>query len=630
MDLNKIELLAPAGKWDVLEQVIDSGADAVYLGGKVFNMRMLKPEYNFSDREIKDAVHLLHDKNKKLYITVNNLYNDQEISQLKDYITWLEQIGADGLIVQDMGIVHIHQELGAKIPLHASVQMGIGNAAAVTYLEELGFSRAILSKNLTIDEIREIHNNTDLEIEFFAHGDLCISHTGQCYLSSFISGNSANKGRCIKPCRWQYALSENEPFKYLLASNDLCLYPYLDQLIKAGVISFKIEGRMREKEYLAHLISIYRRAIDLIKDDIKGYSMDQGQMDKLNKGRIRDFTPGSLFGIPVKDAVDTRGEREPFFISEPAILQPMVFTDQPLPQIEENICKGQIKELTVKTGSLKSAVAAINSGADNLIIGLDHFRQGQEKWDRESIKEALAAGRKAGVQLWLETPHIVTQNDLNAMIKLADDYQSNKNVDGIIINDYGSLKIFRDLGYQVSGGPGLNITNGASALTSANNGLGRITASPELDYESLKTMLISPVEIELIIQGPLCGMITDYCLTSQGSFHDNCSAQCLESSIGLLDKWGQIYKIRTDSHCRNYLYHPYDLCLYYYLELLKNVGLQYVRIDGQFYNEHQVAEITAIYRRAIDRLNHNEKWSADDYRSLFTLLPQGLTSMPLM
>ena len=228
--VRELELLAPAGRMEALHSVVEAGADAVYLGGKRFNMRALKTDFNFADEEIAEAVQFLHQHNRKLYITVNNLYNGQEMDDIADYLLFLQGLGVDALIVQDLGIVNLCQEMQLKLPLHASVQMGIANLEAVKILEEKGFQRVILSKNLGMDEIRAISAGSSLGIEFFIHGDLCISHAGQCYMSSFIAGESGNRGRCRKPCRWPYALQgaqgdEIAGGHYLLAHNDRIDHP---------------------------------------------------------------------------------------------------------------------------------------------------------------------------------------------------------------------------------------------------------------------------------------------------------------------------------------------------------------------------------------------------------------------
>jgi putative protease len=178
--MKKIELLAPAGKMEVLHRVVAAGADAVYLGGKRFNMRALKNDFNFTDDEIKYAVEFMHQRNRKIYITLNNLYNSNEMEDIANYLLFLKDTGVDALIVQDLGIVNLCAEMGLDIPLHASVQMGIANLEAVKTLETQGFQRVILSKNVSLSEIREISSGSQLGIEYFVHGDLCISHTGQC------------------------------------------------------------------------------------------------------------------------------------------------------------------------------------------------------------------------------------------------------------------------------------------------------------------------------------------------------------------------------------------------------------------------------------------------------------------
>jgi U32 family peptidase len=201
MSFQELELLAPAGKMEVLQQVVAAGADAVYLGGKRFNMRALKNDFNFTDEEIRSAVEFTHQRGRKIYITINNLYDSSEMNDIVDYLLFLKETGVDALIVQDLGIVDLCSQMGLDMPLHASVQMGIANLEAVKVLETQGFTRVILSKNVSLNEIREISAGTGLGIEYFVHGDLCISHTGQCYMSSFVSGKSGNQGKCQKPCR---------------------------------------------------------------------------------------------------------------------------------------------------------------------------------------------------------------------------------------------------------------------------------------------------------------------------------------------------------------------------------------------------------------------------------------------
>lgn len=627
MDFQKLELLAPVGKWEALEQVAAAGADAVYLGGKGFNMRMLRPEFNFREEEIKAATAWLHENNKKIYITINSLYNEQEIEQIKEYLFNLDYFGVDGFIVQDMGIVTICQEMGLTTPLHASVQMGIANLPAVRYLEEMNFTRAILSKDLSLEEIGAIHRETAMEIEFFIHGDLCLSHTGQCHLSSFMAGQSSNRGRCIKPCRWQYALAPGGDYQYRLASNDLCLYQYLPALIAAGVVSFKIEGRMRDSKYISHLVKTYRQALDRIISDQEGYELDPEGMAALEENKIRHFTAGSIGKTLREDHVDITGSREPAFISQAVDLPRLVFTE-PLAAKDgkiDLISPEGIQELSVKVNTYAGAVAAVKNGADKLIIGSEEYRQQDDGNSGDRLQEIIDWARGEKVPVWLETPRIAAQKDIDRISSAISKYAGN-GIAGMVFNDYGSFHLFKNEGWPMMGGTGLNITNHLAASLAASQGMTRTTASPELDIDSLTSLLQKEAEVEVMVQGPLCGFITDYCfIDSEGS---HCGIKCTAAPYQLRDKKGQAYFVRTDHDCRNYVYYPFDLCLYNYLSLLSSNGLRYIRIDGHLYEPELLGQVTAIYRRAIDRVNKHQPLDAKDYKTIIDLFPGGLTALP--
>src|SRR5665647_739501 len=417
MPFHELELLAPAGKMDVLQSVVEAGADAVYLGGKRFNMRALRPDFNFTDADIKDAVDFLHQRNRKLYITVNNLYSDNEIDELASYLLFLKEVGIDALIVQDLGIVALCEKLELEIPLHASVQMGIANLQAVRVLEQKGFERVILSKNLSWQEIAEISVHTSLGIEYFVHGDLCISHTGQCFMSSFAGGESGNRGRCSKPCRWQYELQgpkdeQYSGYQYFLAHKDLCLYPYLPELVNAGVSSFKIEGRMRSAHYLAHLVSVYRRALDRLVDQPDSYRMDEDEYNDLQEHRVRDYTAGNLLGRMGREGIAYDGQREPFFISTAQPLTPLNIADYKKDSPTSSL---PVPELTVQVAGLDSFKALCDVGVDNVILGCEQIRQNRQNWTQQSIRKALEMAQSTKTKIFLETPRIVSQTDLETI-----------------------------------------------------------------------------------------------------------------------------------------------------------------------------------------------------------------------
>ncbi len=629
---NKVELLAPAGKWEVLEAVAEAGADAVYLGGKSFNMRMLRSEFNFTDEELRDAVEFLHQKKKKLYVTLNNLYYDYDLEGLKKYLLFLQDIEVDALIIQDTGIVELHRELGLNRDLHASVQMAISSSQAVNLLEEQGFSRVILSKNLSLEEIRSIHEESNLGLEYFAHGDLCISHTGQCYMSSFFAGENGNCGRCIKPCRWKYQLpdiernKELDDFGYYLAHNDLCLYPYIQDLLDAGVSSFKIEGRMRTADYLSCIISKYRKALDKIKENPSAYEMDLNEYQDLYEQRIRDYSSGNLFQRPDLKSIGISGEREPFFISTAYALKSLDTEDYQ--EITEKC--DTYPELSVRIADLDSLREISQMKIDSVILGYESFRRSKSAWKRDKISEALKISAKSKLKIRLETPRIACQNELIG----PDDITGIKNweqLSGIIVNDYGTLNSLKKLGIPMEGGYGLNICNSRAIQFARRIGLNRLSISQELKWEELQSIVKNENNIEIMLHGPLCGMISDFCLARcmNEEEENECSYGCLSSEYFLKDEWGQKYIIHTDEQCRNYIYYPHTLSLFPYLPTLVSTGVKYLRIDAQFYDSSILRELLSIYGEALQGLKEGCWEQKNNYARLRNIFPEGLTANPL-
>lgn len=628
----QIELLAPAGRWEAMEKVAVAGADAVYLGGKRFNMRLLQPGFNFSDQELRDAVEYLHQQDKRLYLTINNLYYNDEIEELSDYLLFLEELGVDALIIQDSAIIKLHQELGLTVPLHASVQMGLGSTEAVKFFAEHNISRVILSKNLSLQEIAQIHKETGIDIEYFAHGDLCISHTGQCVMSNIIASKSGNRGVCIKPCRWQYTLegvpgAGNEP-GYFLAHKDLCLHSHLQGLIEAGVSSFKIEGRMREGEYLAFLVEIYRKALDRIMADPEDAQPDPEDVNKLQEKRIRNYTSANLFGRTRTNMVDLSGEREPFFPTAPRLLERL--------QGEDYTDFADIKpatapiELTVKIAHLDALTSLMETGINRFILGYEYIRQHNAGWNKKQINEVLEQGINEDTTIIVETPRIVCGDEINVIEKLLD-WMKAQNLTEVLVNDYGSLRLALDKGFTVSGGPGLNLSNSAAAAFLRDSGLKRITASLELNFSRLENILQSGQQVEMLIHGPLCGIISDFCPAhvTAGSEEVTCTGRyCQRQDYALADEHGQRYPITTDAYCRSYIYFPYDLGLFPYLPQLYATGLRYLRIDGQYYEKEQLLQTIAIYRKAMDDLEAGQWQQKDNYLKLLQFHPRGLTARP--
>ena len=262
--MKKIELLSPAGNMLCLEAAIQNGADAVYVGLNRFSARANAE--NFTLEELKAAIDYAHLRNVKVHLTLNTLVKNEEFNNIIEYITVLYEHGLDAVIVQDLGLAKFLIKHFPDLPVHASTQMTIHNLDGVLEAKKLGFSRVILSRETSLSDIEHICKYSNIEIEAFIHGALCISYSGQCLFSSLVGSRSGNRGKCAQACRLPYELLENNKVidkGYLLSPRDMCGLEYVPSLIEAGVSSFKIEGRMKNPEYVAIVTRIYRKYIDM-------------------------------------------------------------------------------------------------------------------------------------------------------------------------------------------------------------------------------------------------------------------------------------------------------------------------------------------------------------------------------
>lgn len=281
---NKPELLAPAGSMESLKAAVNNGCDAVYLGGKLFSARQFAG--NFSLEELEEACNYCHLRGVKVYVTVNTLYKDEELKAFIAFIGKLYKMGVDALILQDSGAAKLVRETYPDFPLHASTQMTANSLEDVRYWESLGFSKIVLSRELSLDEIEEITSQSQSEIETFVHGALCVCYSGQCIMSSVLGGRSGNRGRCAQTCRLPYTLYKGQDKLqegYLLSPKDIQTVSILPQLIEAGIASLKIEGRMKNPEYVAGVTGIYRKYIDLYFDDPEHYEVSLEDMKTLTQ-----------------------------------------------------------------------------------------------------------------------------------------------------------------------------------------------------------------------------------------------------------------------------------------------------------------------------------------------------------
>ncbi len=304
MKPEKPELLAPAGSMEALIAAVESGADAVYLGAWAFSARGYAS--NFSENELEEAIDYAHLRGSKVYVTVNTLLKEEEVERALELLSLLREMGTDAIIIQDLGLISLSEKYFPDLPLHASTQMTLHNSEGVEFVKKLGIERVVLSRESSLEEIKQIKEKSGAEIEVFIHGALCISYSGQCLLSSLIGGRSGNRGYCAQPCRKKYRLyCEGKQIKtngnYLLSPKDLNTSPELGALIESGIESFKIEGRMKRPEYVAGVVRVYRRLIDRYIENPAEYSVSEEEQETLTQLFNRGFTRGYFFENPRGD-----------------------------------------------------------------------------------------------------------------------------------------------------------------------------------------------------------------------------------------------------------------------------------------------------------------------------------------
>ncbi len=312
--MNKIELLAPAGDLEKLKMAILYGADAVYIAGENFGLRTASK--NFTEEQMREAVDFVKKNNKKIYVTCNIIPHNDDFEGLESYLKYLQEVGVDAIIVADPGVLMIAKETVPDMEIHWSTQANNTNFNSARFWYKQGVKRVVTARELSFEEIKKIRDEipSDMDIESFVHGAMCISYSGRCLMSNYMTGRDANRGSCAHPCRWKYSLveekrpgeyfpiEEDERGTYFFNSKDLCMIEYVKELIEAGVSSFKIEGRVKTPYYVATVVRAYRMAIDEYYRDPENYRFNPIWMEELKKASYRDFTSGFYLDKPNGDS----------------------------------------------------------------------------------------------------------------------------------------------------------------------------------------------------------------------------------------------------------------------------------------------------------------------------------------
>ena len=298
-----MEILSPAGNMEKLKTALYFGADAVYLAGKSFGLRAFAG--NFTNEELAEAVKLTHESGKKIYVTVNIVAKNSDFEGLEEYLLFLNKIGVDAIIVSDIGIITLARKIVPNLDVHVSTQANVTNKYSAKFFADLGVTRIVLARELSLNEIKEIRAflPKNVELETFVHGAMCISYSGRCLLSNYLTGRDSNKGACVQACRWayqvktinhdgEYPIEEDERGTYILNSKDLCLIEHLKELVDAGISSFKIEGRMKSVYYVANITNAYRKAMDNLNNEELLKELRQ----EAEKSSHRQYTTGFYYG----------------------------------------------------------------------------------------------------------------------------------------------------------------------------------------------------------------------------------------------------------------------------------------------------------------------------------------------
>lgn len=368
--MKKVELLAPAGNFDALKAAVEAGADAVYLAGENFGARAYAE--NFSRETLQQAIKFAHLKNVSIHVTTNTILAEDELENFAEYVKFLRKANVDALLVQDLGAAKIIKNIAPEIPLHASTQMTIHNLDGAKFLEKIGFSRVVLSRELSLQEIEKIAKNSTIETEIFMHGALCVCYSGQCLMSSMIGGRSGNRGKCAQPCRLPYTLVDEKNCEilknvgeYLLSPKDLKTLEILPEILKTGVDSLKIEGRMKRAEYVATVVNVYRHALD-------GKNFADGDK-KLAQIFNRDFTTAYLEKNPGKNLIsDKRPNNRGILIGRVAAIE----KNKIAIKTSEKINIGDQIEIWIKVGGRKTiTVEKIFAENGNFIIEVSDVRR---------------------------------------------------------------------------------------------------------------------------------------------------------------------------------------------------------------------------------------------------------------
>ncbi len=613
----KIELLAPAGNLEIFKGIVDSRCDAIYFGGQRMNMRMIRKGFNFSDAELKEAVELAKEREKATYITVNNLIDANELSELDDYLLLLEDIKPTGIIVQDMAVLERANALGLTIEKHASVMFNVHNTEMIHALEPLGVSRVVLSREATLADAARFKREANLELEYFTHGDMCIAHGAQCYYSAMLFGMSSNRGKCLKPCRWWFERGGKQEFP--LAVKDMSMIAHLPEMIHAGITSFKIEGRMRERDFIVNLINHYGDVLDAYIADPVGYDY-KGSEAWIYENRKRDLSTAYAFGTPGVANINTRYEGTGKFYSTGKMFSTPTaeskielhqvknikevfagktakgFTDNNSESDElpsknssrslSNTERLENHKLSVRVIDMAQARIAFDKKVDRIYLSADVFEP-KTPFTLSQIKELII--EKGDTEVYWSLPKMMSDAQIETYHAWFKRLKAEGiHLDGLLITNLGALHAFKGYGYKMIGDYSLNLFNDIAVKGYEQLGLSAFTPSIEIPAEHLANLLASDYEFEVISHGRLTSMYLS---------HDLYKAYGISTDEALiLENEGGKYLIRKDVNGMCHLLMQMDYSL---VPLLNALPASRFRIEAQEMSSEKLMAVIDLHQEIL-------------------------------
>lgn len=613
----EVELLAPAGTFEIFEEVVRSRCDAVYFGGPVLNMRMMRKGYNLSHEEIVEALKIARGLDKKVYITVNNLFSEEDVEEAREYLRFLDRVRPDALIVQDMAVLELIREIGLSLTIHSSVMMNVHNLEMIYALRDLGVTRVVTSREMDLKTAKLLGQQSGMELEYFMHGDMCSVHGANCYFSSQVFGMSSNRGKCMKPCRWDYRVKKDGyvfPAEYPLAVKDMYMYEHIPELVESGITSFKIEGRMRDKEFMVMLVNSYGDAIDRYIDDPVGFNRTVDSK-LLYQNRKRDFSTAYAFGKPGLSNINRRYEGTGKFYSTGKVFSTPTtereLSEQRVQILKERLAAGEhprtaAPKLAVRVNNMEQARTAIKQGVDLLYLPGDVYEP-DTPFTKQDISELGAI--KGDTKIYLGLPRMMSELHFDQYDQLLNGERLP--VDGLLVTNLGAIRRYRTTGYPMIGDTSLNVYNHLSANFYARFGLEQLTASPEMTLEHFASFADRCQQpLEVIVHGTPALMYMDHDLYENAEVMEPIDQEdnlYVSNDVLVLKTDKGENPVYRDQHGRCHLLPAKELCYLPMLQEMSGLGIASFRIEGATYTPEQLCEIIISYQHAIQGMKDGDQ-----------------------